>query len=382
MQEKAEQNSEPKKWYQCHYRIIGVALCIMLLLLMIGNYMIYSLIDKEKINSTEIISSILTASSKEKSLIPDIIILSRSDSSRVKLDSTLKKDLIKFLTNKYTSNNSDSEKVFDIKPYLSSTDIKDEDKIARHIEFLVSTVKMAVEESKHNIDTEISKINTWVVIWIGTIGFLGIFFPLMINLKSLDELKNIKFKAKAAKKIADGAKNTLDSYKTQLESLPTLETKVNGFDEKIQLQETRIGALNTQYATIETAATNAETKSTNTEKLLYTLNMVFKLKDIDGVFLMYNKEPLKTLVKYFEEIHKELSEKSIDFKHPFIFDALRQLALRLYILAPYPFVLKEIQPKFYILSELISKKLETGITEDSFKEILNKFNSLIDSLKS
>jgi hypothetical protein len=380
----AIQNIEPKKWYRCNYRVIGFALCVILFILIAGNSYIYYLINQKKKDSTELISNILTNASKEKSLIPDIIIISKNDSSPVKLDSTLKKDLIEFLTKKYATNSPNSDKVFNIKPYLSSTDIKDEDKIVKHIEFLVNTVNNAVEESKNNIDNEISKINTWVTIWIGVIGFLGIFFPLILNLKSLDELKNVqseskeaKSDAKEAKKDSDDAKKSLDKYKTQLDGLPKLMEKVEEFDKTIHEQKKRIG-------NIDITATNAETKSTNTEKLLYTLNMVFKLKDIDGTFLMHmhKKEPLKILVKYLEEIHKELSDKSVDFKHPFVFDALRQLALRLYILAPYPFISKENMTLFNNLSEFITVRLETEITEDSFKEIQYKFNSLIATLKS
>ncbi len=374
-------NIETKKWYHCNYRVIGVAIGVVFLLLIIGNGYIYYLINKEKKSSTELISTILNNSAKEKSLIPDIVILNKNDSNGIKIDSTLKKELLKFLISKYNNDSSKASKVFDIKPFLSSTDIKDEDKIVKHIEFLVNTVNKAVEESKNNIDTEISKINTWVTIWIGVIGFIGIFLPIVINIKSFDDLKNIKSKSKEAKKNADDAKEKLEKYKPQLDSLPTLISQVSGFDKKIQAQENRIGNLDTKYTAIETTATNAETRSASTEKLLYTLNMVFKLKDIDGTFLMYNKEPLKVLIKYFEEIHKELSDKSIDFTHPFVFDALRQLALRLYVLAPYYFISKENMTLLNNLSEFISGKLEAGIDNSSFEEILQKFLLLINKLK-
>lgn len=375
MPDQIVQYIEKKKWYHCNYRVIGVALCVILFILIAGNSYIYYLINKKEKNSTEIISNILTNAAKEKSLIPDIIIINKKDSSAVKLDSSLKKGLIEFLSKKYTSDSSSSNKVFDIKPYLSTTDIKDEDKIVKHIEFLSNTVKEAVEDSKRNIDTEISKVNTWVTIWIGIIGFLGIFFPLIINLKSLDELKTIKAKSKEAKKNADDAKEKLDKYKPHLDSLPANMEKVGGFEKTIKEQGERIEA-------IDKLATVAEKKSSNTEKLLNTLNMVFKLKDIDGTFLMYNKEPLKVLIKYLEEIHRELSDPSVDFKHPFAFDALRQLALRLYVLSPYPFISKENMTLFNSASEYITERLESGITVDSFKEILIEFDKLITALKT
>lgn len=375
MSEPATQNLEKNKWYHCNYRVIGVSLCVILFILIAGNTYIYYLVNKKEKDSTKVISDILTNAAKEKSLIPDIIIVNKKDSSSTKLDSSLRKNLIGFLSKKYSSGNTDSNSTFDIKPYLASTDIKDEDKIIKHIEFLSSTIKEAVEDSKRNIDTEISKINTWVTIWIGIIGFLGIFFPLIINLKSLDELKSIKAKSKEAKKNADDAKEKLDKYKSHLDTLPENMGKVEGFEKQIEEQGKRIEK-------IDELAANAEKKSSNTEKLLNSLNMVFKLKDIDGTYLMYNKEPLKTLIKYFEEIHKELSDPSVDFKHPFAFDALRQLALRLYVLSPYSFISKENMILFNTLSEYITVRLEAGLTQESFNEILIEFGKLITALKN
>lgn len=375
MPESINQNIEPKKYYHFSFKAIATILSIIIFLLIGGHLLTYHYINKEKEDRVQIINNILSNVSKEKALIPDIILIGKKDSTASFLDSVLKKELINFLTNKYAEGNPNANKVFDIKPYLSSSDIKDEDKIIKHIEFLSETVKNAVEDSKRNIDTEISKINTWVTIWIGIIGFIGIFLPIVINIKSFDELKEIQKDAAEAKRDSGTAMGLLDKHKDQLEGLEGKMSKVDKLEE-------RIGEISDTAATADKNATNAEQKSTNTEKLLYTLNMVFKLKDIDGAFLMYNKEPLKVLIKYFEEIHKELSDTSIDFKHPFVFDALRQLALRLYVLAPYAFVSKENMTLFNNLSEFISAKLEAGLTEDSFKEILKEFNDLITTLKS
>ena len=117
MPDQIVQKIEKKKWYHCNYRVIGVALCVILFILISGNSYIYYLINKKEINSTEIISNILTNAAKEKSLIPDIIIINKKDSSAAKLDSSLKKSLIEFLSKKYASDSPSSNKVFDIKPF-------------------------------------------------------------------------------------------------------------------------------------------------------------------------------------------------------------------------------------------------------------------------
>jgi hypothetical protein len=381
MPETTIQIDKLQKWYQCHYRVIGATLCGILLLLILGHLITYRLINKQSLDSTKIISKILTNASTEKSMIPDIILIEKKDSTASFSDSILKEELINFLTNKYAKGNPNENKVFDIKPYLDTSEIKNEAKIIKHIEFLSETVKNAVEDSKRNIDTEISKINTWVTIWIGIIGFIGIFLPIVINIKSFDALRDVQNDAKRAKvdsKIAKEkstyAMSLLDKHKEQLEGLDGNIKKVGEFEKTIVDQKKRI-------KDVDTTATNAELKSTNTEKSLSLLISMFKLKSFNYSFLVHQKKPLEILIRYFEGINVTLGNESENFNHPFVLDALRQLAEGLYLLSTYHFVSMENMTLFINLSEFISVKLEAGLTEDSFKEILEKFNDLITTLK-
>jgi len=119
----------------------------------------------------------------------------------------------------------------------------------------------------------------------------------------------------------------------------------------------------------------------NTQKLLTLINSVFKLKDIDGNFLIYNKEPLNTLVKYLEDIHIELTRVKADYNNAIIKDSLRQLAMRLYLLSYYAFVSKDNIKQLNQMSLSITERLESGFSETSFQLFLDELNSMISNLK-
>jgi hypothetical protein len=382
MSETAIQNIEPKKHYHFSYKAIAIILSIVIFLLIGGHLLTYHYINKEKEDRVRIINNILTNASKEKALIPDIILIGRKDSTTSFSDSALKKELLNFLTNKYAEGNLKANKIFDIKPYLDTSEIKNEAKIIKHIEFLSETVKNAIEDSKRNIDTEISKINTWVTIWIGIIGFIGIFLPIVINIKSFDALRDVQNDARQAKVDSENAekKSTdamllLDKHKEQLEGLDGNIKKVGEFEKTIEEQKKRIKE-------IDETATNAETSSTKTERSLSLLLSLFKLKNFNYSFLVHQKKPLEILIKYFEKIQATLSKESESFNHPFVLDALRQLADGLSELSFYSFITRQNMTLFNNLAEFISTKLEAGLTKDSFKEILKEFNDLINTLKS
>jgi hypothetical protein len=382
MSERTIQNIEPKKHYHFSYKAIAIILSVIIFLLIGGHLLTYHYINKEKEDRVQIINNILTNASKEKALIPDIILIGRKDSTASFLDSALKKELLNFLTNKYAEGNPKANKVFDIKPYLSSSDIKDEDKIIKHIQFLSETVKNAVEESKRNIDTEISKVNTWVTIWIGIIGFIGIFLPIVINIKSFDALRDVQNDARQAtvdseiaKEKSTDAMSLLDKHKEQLEGLDENIKKVGEFEKTIEDHKKRIEV-------VDKTATDAEQKSANTEKSLSLLISLYKLKKIDYSFLLRHKKPLAVLINYFEEIKITLVNESGNFNHPFVLDALRELASGLDLLSTYNFISKNNMTLFNKLSEFIYTKLEAGLTEESFNEILKEFNDLITILKN
>ncbi|MGB7528972.1 hypothetical protein [Sphingobacterium cellulitidis] len=332
-----------KKWYQCQYRTLGVTLIIILILLILGNISTYYINNNHNKKNEKLITEILINASKDKALLPDFIIIENQDSletNRIKNDSILKKEIIKFIANKYSKPNN--EEVFNIKPYLNSTEINDEDKIIKHIEFLNSTVIKAIDDSKSQLDREINKINTWISIWIGVIGFLGIFFPLIINIRSLDDMKGIK------------------------DMLVRSKDDINKIDEKIKSNEKSINSLTT--------------KTNNIENIVKSLKLISKLKDIDDKFIIYNKHPNMFVGGILEELNKELTEINLHENEATIKEVLHQISYRLYTISTYSFISKINMETMLEISSEIVDNLE-NLNEDILKSLLEKLKTLSDSLK-
>ena len=132
-------------------------------------------------------------------VIPDILVVNLSPKNQKHFSDSINKEVSKYLIRKYTLLKSDTTKI-SIYPYVSfikknsNKPITSEqvEELKKYIEFLINTCNKAIEDSRNNIDTEISKINTWVTIWIGVFGLLGIFIPIIINFKTINDYNNIE----------------------------------------------------------------------------------------------------------------------------------------------------------------------------------------------
>jgi hypothetical protein len=63
------------------------------------------------------------------------------------------------------------------------------------LNFLTKQVETEVNRSKEEIDRDIDRLNYWVTIWVGIIGFLGIFIPVIINIDISNNIRTAKDKA-------------------------------------------------------------------------------------------------------------------------------------------------------------------------------------------
>lgn len=340
----SEEIQKRSKWFKCQNRVIAISFIAILLMLVIGHLVTYNIINNQKHNNEELISQILINASKEKALIPDLIFIEPKDSvlNKKELNDSLKIAILEFIAKKYTQN-ADVNNTFNISPYILNSEIKNEEKIIKHIEFLNSTVTKAVEDSKNQVDTEISKINTWISIWIGIIGFLGIFFPLIINIKSLDELKDLK------------------------DNLVSSKSEIDRIDSKIITHELTITSLNS--------------KTKNIENIVTAIKLISKLKDIDDKFLIYNKEPGKFIAITLEELKKELDSIQFIENSSVIKDVLHQLSYRLYSLSTYTFVKKATMEEMLRISEDIVSALE-HLSQENYNNIMQKIFNLTKMLKS
>lgn len=386
----SEQTIYSSRWY--NHWITYLLIILILIIGIIGIYRINYLMNKRQIEVDKTVRQILYEQSQSGLLFPNVVLVNSKGTIDTSFNNIIKSQLANFLIEKYLSNKKNPNQVFDIQPYLNLDEKKTVDSVAplsrtdieqikKHIEFLASTVDKAVDITKHEVDIEIADLNNWITIWLAAIGALAIFIPIVININSFNEIKSVKSKAK---KIASNIKQMSEVFKThqpQLENLPSLMKNVDDYILKTNAQSEKIALLDSQYSQVQEKAIKAEASSVQTEQLLMTVNSIFKLKDIDGNFLIYNKRPLETIVETLEEITIELSQHQQNHNQPIIKDGLRQLARRLYSLSYYSFLNREDIKIFIGLSKSIAQNLENGLDQFSYNLILSELNSLIKHFK-
>lgn len=313
---------------------VGLIAIFLILTTIIIGYKVVNRYDKERDEATtKTISEILKQESKAHSLLPDVLIINVSSKERQLISDSIRMEVSKFLVDRYTRKNIDTSQV-EIRPYVSFLE-KDNNKaitveqiaeLKKHIEFLVENCNKAVEDSKRNIDTEISKINIWVTIWIGVFGLLGIFIPIVVNLKSFDTLKEIETKANAAE-------SKISEHKDDIEAIAELKTDVADATKDIAEINTALPALRTQS---ETAFKNSKFASDQSElnnRILIAFNAIGKLKKLERVIFLNRDNPIPLIHSYLSSVLNIL--RTIDNNHGqhFYKDLLEELKERLFELS-------------------------------------------------
>lgn len=166
-------------------------------------------------------------------VIPDILVVNLSPKNKKHFSDSINKEVSKYLIRKYTLLKSDTSKI-SIYPYVSfikknsNKPITGEqvEELKKYIEFLINTCNKAIEDSRNNIDTEISKINIWVTIWIGVFGLLGIFIPIIINFKNISDYNIIKNEINQLNAETITTKNNIQTFSAlnALNTISNLET--------------------------------------------------------------------------------------------------------------------------------------------------------------
>lgn len=265
---------------------VGLIALVLILTTIIIGYTVVNNYEKERDKATtKTISEILNQGSNSQPLLPDVLVINVSVKEKQQISDSIRKEVSRFLIERYTIKSSDTSQV-EIHPYVSFLEKSNNKPITgeqvtelkKHIEFLVKTCDKAVEDSKRNIDTEISKINTWLTIWIGVFGLLGIFIPIVVNLKSLDTLKEIETKADAADK-------KLKEHDGQIKAIAVIKTDLKNATREIETIKTELPALTMQSATALENSTTAIALSMDNQRVVQAMESILKLSKLQNLVL-------------------------------------------------------------------------------------------------
>lgn len=347
--------------------------------------------DKEHKEVSETIQNVIQLQAKKNMLLPKIVFINIDSAKKKEINSKFIDQISLVLTKKYLTEDTTKFSDIELKPFfvlpskldksgnyiLTEVQLND---LRNHLDFLTKQVDIEIDKAKEEIGRDIDRLNLWVTIWIGIIGFLGIFIPIIIN---IDTSKSAE---KAIEKSEDAVIKSNDAI-TKINNAQTNIDKIDGI-------ETRIGSAELLLGNIETVANeserisneaniNAEDALVRTERIeniLTAINAIGNLKDIDLNTLQYITSPMALLRMTLRSIHFGLSNCTTQTDNPVVKDCLRQLGVRLQILTFYKFMKHDNTEMVNTFSGLVSEQLNNNYNEQNFNTILLELLNLADNL--
>lgn len=384
---------KPSPW-QPYLSLLGCAALIVAVIGGIwkgGNIWIERVVNSENMQVSEAVTKEINKSARLDLFMPELVFVNIDSSQKKGLTDSIKKQIANALVKRYTDTSRFNPSAISFQPFFVFPDTSDKngnynltkhqlEELKNHIAFLTSQVDKAVSETKAEINKEIDRINTWVSIWIGVIGFLGIFVPIVINVRGNEEVKEIKEKADGAKSTVDEVEKYINENKEDIKNLKSLPANLEGLRVEFTTLQGNINAAiqNSDQAT--QTANIALDGANRAERLVRAVNYLGKLKDLDGVNLLHNENPILTLRVLLSGIHDSLNHDANLFAEPFMTDLFRQLSNSLRLISVYDFIIPENLVLINQFIENLQPILEEQFIEQTFAQAIQFLNDLKENL--
>ena len=383
-----------------HLKIVIVLVVVTVLLgIVIWQCQINTLKNRQQKEVSEIIANVIQEQSKKDLLLPKIIFININGSAKKEIDKKLTAQISKILTTKYLKNDITEFKDIDLKPFfvlpktnkegnyvLSETQLNE---LKNHIEFLVKQVDIEVDRTKEEVGRDIDRLNMWVTIWIGVIGFLGIFIPLIINIDTAKSAERAIEKSNKAETKSDEAITKINFAQGKIDKIEVIETRINNAESKIggiesKAKDAEKKATDAKLRASEASekAENALMKTKDTENVLTAISSIGNLKDIDTSTLQYINNPMEVVIKTLQSIHLGLSNCNNQSENNVVKDCIRQLGLKLQLLTFFKFMKREQTELINKFSNSISDKLNDNYDQTKFNQILIELKELAENLNN
>lgn len=335
--------------------IVSITLVIVCVLagIVVWQCQLNTLQNRQQKEVSEIIANVIQEQSKKDLLLPKIVFINADSSIKKELDEKLTTKITDLLTTRYLTNDKTQFKDIDLKPFfvLPKADKQGNyiftetqlNELKNHIEFLTKQVDLEVDRTKEEVGKDIDRLNMWVTIWIGVIGFLGIFIPIIINI------------------------DTAKSAERAIEKSNEAETKSNNIEKKASEASEK--------------AENALNKTKETESVLTAISAIGNLKDIDTTTLQYINNPIEVVAQTLHSIHSGLANCNNQSDNEVVKDCLRQLGVKLQLLTFFKFMKREQTDLTNVFVQSVSHKLNNDYDQEKFNEILVELKTLADKLK-
>jgi hypothetical protein len=369
------------------YRYLKISIILMLVSALLGlvvwQYWLNTLQDKQHKEITDIISSTVKEQANNNLLLPQIIFINADSSSKKELNDKLIEQISEILTKKYLTNDTSKFNDIELKPFfvlpnkpnkngyytLTETQLNE---LKAHIDFLTKQVDLEIDKAKEEVGRDIDRLNMWVTIWIGVIGFLGIFIPIIINVDTTRNAEIANEKAELASTKATEAISKINDAQPKID-------KIDNIEGRIDTSETKIGE-------IESKANQAEKKAEKAQSKSDALHLVYAIDKLDSV----EPENIKYVdrdkwIPHFKKtllaIKQSLDECKIQHDGEIIKDSLRKMVIRLSRISFQKFLKVENTESINTYLELITRTMNTNYNQEDFEKIIIGLETLANNLK-
>jgi len=365
----------------------------------IWHYRLSDLQNKQQKEVSEIIANIIKEQSNKDLLLPKIVFINVDSLAKKDLDEKLITKITDLLTTKYLADDKTQFKDIDLKPYfvlpkadkqgnyvLTESQLTE---LKNHIEFLTKQVDLEVDRTKEEVGKDIDRLNMWVTIWIGVIGFLGIFIPIIINIDTAKNAERAIEKSNEAETKSNDAIGKINAAQNKIDKIEGIEIKVNEAENKIDGIVSKVNEAETKSNHIEKKASEASEKAENalneskeTKNVLTVMSAIGSLKDIDAKTLQDVSNKIGVIINTLNTIYLGLSNCSNQFSNDIVKDSLRQLGVKLHTLTFYKFMNREQTDLVTVFVKSVSDKLNNDYDKTKFNEILAELKTLAKNLNT
>lgn len=368
-------------------RILAFTAILVLIGISIWNYQSRNIYEKQKTEISDIIRNVVSEQASKNMLLPQIVFINADSIDKQKLNEKFIAQITQSLTERYLKSDS-SQTILNISPILSSPFIRNNqgqyfiseaqaNQFKTNIEFLIKQTDNQVASVKDEIGKDIDRLNMWVSIWIGFIGLLGIFIPIVINIDAKKELEKINKNAEDAKTSANEAQKKMDEATPQIE-------KIAGLEQVITTAQSNMTELNKSVTETGKKAEAANAMAKEAKKNSGTLHLVYAVDRLELVNLAQFKRTEKNelygfLILVLKKIHKDLNDCSQHCQELIVKQSLNEMAWRL----------QEVSLLKYIDSDATSaimnfvkeiEELMKSYSSENYQGMIAKLDSLIDQI--
>lgn len=377
------------------YRYLKISIILMVVSVLLGlvvwQYWLNTLQDKQHKEITDIISNTVKEQANNNLLLPQIVFINADSSSKKELNDKLIEQISEILTKKYLTNDTSKFNDIELKPFFVLPNKPNKNgsytlteaqlnELKAHIDFLTKQVDLEIDKAKEEVGRDIDRLNMWVTIWIGVIGFLGIFIPIIINVDTTRNAEIANEKSELATTKAIEAISKINDAQPKIDKIDNIEGRIN-------TSETKIGEIESKASDAEAKANQAEKKAEKAQSKSDALHLVYAIDKLDSV----EPENIKYVdrdkwIPHFKKtllaIKQSLDECKIQHDGEIIKDSLRKMVIRLSRISFQKFLKAENTESINTYLDLVTRTMSTNYNQENFEKIITGLETLANKLKN